>query len=707
MKLTNDQLGHTYELEALRAKLLPEYLKTSRVSSFLLFGPIAASILSTFIFEFRDYGVIIGASIALGFGLFVLYYIYFNKDESHLFIHQYKEDLIKPFLRAEYGAKTELDYATARKRYESSIYAPDYEDVRFLLGESFSIVVDGLDVAFYEIEVSYHTGKERRDHYAGAFVSVELPVSFSGLTVLSNLPGEFGERALEMDNLRFHGRYDVMSTNETEARYLLTPKVMENLEKLGNSIYNSIKLELFGNQIFLFLETKRDLMEPTDMETPVTSKSVADNLDNIRSEVSIVLDMVQSLELSALPEINPSILRKKSEEEKRVLTKAAPAEQSVAHVEKQEHPSPIVPDELELEAKAQEEELLKQQDDLTLWSLFYRGGVFPIVMFSFILYFMYAGDSRPTSEIIDDTVVRFFSVPDTIKTPQEFSKVNEGDLVRVEPRGYCFGYIHDKQDNSDICMGLRFLDSDFTEENANAMVKQIYSFTNAVQRFINEVDRSWKKGDSFKLTGRWSAYGKLERIWRKDFVNYNTVVQQAYTLSKVYGADTKMLTQDLLNLYAKDKPHRAAHLKENGIEGLIQANIQTVKDIDPEYQKVFRRNMDHFVYTLTKAMIDKNMDFPGYVLRLDNEDPALSHITNPLTPVSFSEKILRIRQVEHKGPLTVLDVRYVYGPMRTKTLITMIIFGLIVSNLIFSLIWMVKMNRRREGIFNTRERTRL
>ena len=698
MKLTDEQFARIPELEAMRVHYLPGHIRTNRVSTFLLVTPIVASVMATLFLDLRHPGEVIGASVALGFGLLVLYLTKFAKDDSHLFIRQYKEDLIKPYLKEEYGAKNDLDYAAARTLYESSIYAPDVEEMRFLLGESFSIKAEGLDVAFYEIDVSYRSGDERRDHYAGAFVSVELPTRFTGITTLSNVPGDFGNSAIEMDNIRFHGRYDVMSSNETEARYLLTPKVMENLENLNSGIYDSIKVEFFDNKMFLFLKSKRDLMEPTDMHQPVTSESVRETLKKVRSEVQTVLETVRNLELEALPEVKKRNDFQEKRKEKELLSEVLPIEKVIREEEKEKPHAQSLPDASHLAAKEEEKRALERQSDFTFWWIFYRGGLFSFLIFGFILFLMYAGDPRSSSRIFNDTVVRFISTPDTIETPGELSRVSQGDLIEIEPKGYCYDFDLSVQSGySGACRGVRFLDGNFSKEDARKLMGRTGTLKMSIRDFIKDADASWVKAETYTQSKSRNIYGEYRKTWDRDFIHFDTVVLKARELCRKYGLDSGMVARDLLALYAQAEPQKASRLKRGGIERLAKSGIKRIKSIDPGYREVFKRKMDRFAQSLILSVIDANMDFPGYALRVDERDPDGFYIPEIVTPVSFKGDVIRINRIEHFGPQTVLYAGYAYGPMDGKSLATVVIFGLLLSNLIYSMIWSAQMNRRREG----------
>lgn len=117
--------------------------------------------------------------------------------------------------------------------------------------------------------------------YLGAFLYIEFPFEFS-CTLCVNVEGaENNFEAVVLEDITFNNNFKVLSDDQIEARYILTPDIMEKLLIL-NTKYNDFKLAFRGNRIYM-LFPKVNFFEVVSTKGGASSvfESIYDDVCNI------------------------------------------------------------------------------------------------------------------------------------------------------------------------------------------------------------------------------------------------------------------------------------------------------------------------------------------------------------------------------------------------------------------------------------------
>ena len=153
------------------------------------------------------------------------------------------------------------------------------------------------------------SGKSRRTVmiFKGLIVQLEFNKNFAGHTVvvpqreadiLLGLFGESGSRRrkeiVHLENADFENLYSVYSTNDQEARYLLTPKMMELILHARSVLDSDIRLAFIDNSLFLTIPTSADRFEVSLFNERVTPETAAGDLVEV---VGIAEKLVDVLDL--------------------------------------------------------------------------------------------------------------------------------------------------------------------------------------------------------------------------------------------------------------------------------------------------------------------------------------------------------------------------------------------------------------------------
>ncbi len=92
----------------------------------------------------------------------------------------------------------------------------------------------------------------------------------------------------------FEKAFVVSSTDQIEARYILSPSMMRRLLDLRARHDNELHISFIANRIYLALPQHSDLFEPPSLRTPLTIGAVR----RIIADLQSVLCIVEELDLN-------------------------------------------------------------------------------------------------------------------------------------------------------------------------------------------------------------------------------------------------------------------------------------------------------------------------------------------------------------------------------------------------------------------------
>jgi hypothetical protein len=101
-----------------------------------------------------------------------------------------------------------------------------------------------------------------------------------------------GESRVELEDPAFMQTFDTWSTDQTDARYVLSPSLMERLGMLHRA-FPGMRAKFEGGRLLLFLPRNQDLFETT-LDTPAADPRV---LASFNEQVKRCLEIVQVLDL--------------------------------------------------------------------------------------------------------------------------------------------------------------------------------------------------------------------------------------------------------------------------------------------------------------------------------------------------------------------------------------------------------------------------
>lgn len=144
---------------------------------------------------------------------------------------------------------------------------------------------------FTQRKLVYRNNKphyENIEVFHGVLILLDMNKNFSGQTVVLqdkgflNVFSKVNRDLKDLSNVKledsvFEKEFEVFSSDQIEARYLLTTAFMERMLKL-RAAYHADKIEFsfLNNQLFIALETNRDMFEPTSLFKTCLNKKLVE-----------------------------------------------------------------------------------------------------------------------------------------------------------------------------------------------------------------------------------------------------------------------------------------------------------------------------------------------------------------------------------------------------------------------------------------------
>ena len=231
--------------------------------------------------------------IILNFLFFILMYI---KGRYENFAkHKILISMLSYFGNFEYS-KSSIDNNNFKNRYINNLKLFEYQNIysvddriRGLYGEIF---IDIAEINNYEKKGIIKT--ENRIGKNALFIRAESPKNYEGITIITTQSHYKNMQEINLESVDFSKMFKVYSTDQIEARYLLTTAFMERLMEISKKEYvDKLHVSFEQNSMNIFIESSKDWFE-----IPI-NKSL-DNMLNLRQivdEFIIIIKLANTLKL--------------------------------------------------------------------------------------------------------------------------------------------------------------------------------------------------------------------------------------------------------------------------------------------------------------------------------------------------------------------------------------------------------------------------
>lgn len=163
----------------------------------------------------------------------------------------------------------------------------------------------GVDISFSEIKLKKKQNKSNKTVFDGlAVLLTQGTKRFHGHTILTRDQGKIGGwfktatsnmKRADLVDPEFEKLFDVFTTDQVEARYLIDPAIIENLKALYSEYGGKEMMAAFyDDHVLILISSDANHFEPADITIPATNE---ENLLTMKREIEDILAIVERLSL--------------------------------------------------------------------------------------------------------------------------------------------------------------------------------------------------------------------------------------------------------------------------------------------------------------------------------------------------------------------------------------------------------------------------
>lgn len=202
-------------------------------------------------------------------------YYFFESIFTDSFTFKFKRKVIRSIVEScgltyHPGGFVENDYLYMIYDFDIDKYSGN----DLIFGQIEGVRVKFSDVEAISIKEDLYRNKTHRVLFAGLLFVADFPKRLKAVTQICSGTDDFkdyGGKRARMDDAEFERYFRVYATDQIEARYALTPSLMESLKLLKMRFYRPINIVLTGDKICMAIRTGRDNFEP-DLRRPLVGK---------------------------------------------------------------------------------------------------------------------------------------------------------------------------------------------------------------------------------------------------------------------------------------------------------------------------------------------------------------------------------------------------------------------------------------------------
>lgn len=281
-------------LETTRKSILKRYLL-----GFLLVAALAA--INYLIVEMNPPEYVIIVSVAAS-AIGGFYYLYLTSKYQSNYIQTFKSEIVTEIVRQiNPDWKYIYNSGVSEHNYKQSGLFPHRYD-RYRAEDFVSGQIEKTDFEFSELHTQYkqvtYGAKGRRQErwvtiFKGLFMHADFNKNFSGITYVlpdtaERLFGKFGQTLQELigrgelvklENPEFEKLFVVYSSDQVEARYILTPTIMEAMVNLYKRFDGEIYFSFVGSRVYFAKGISVSMFEPNIFRSGVNFGDVKEMFD--------------------------------------------------------------------------------------------------------------------------------------------------------------------------------------------------------------------------------------------------------------------------------------------------------------------------------------------------------------------------------------------------------------------------------------------
>lgn len=284
-----------------------EIAKKLRIIQVIFVLMVVTVIYLTYKYNLQDSGDIIFSLITL----LLIIYVYIQKILTKDYVYYFKNSVIKKLIKS-FDSSLKYDpngYFPPALYNSSKLFLKKYD--RYSGNDLVSGQIDGISIIFSDIKTEYKTKDSKgRTHwhtiFKGLFFMADFNKNFKGITLVypdfaQKFFGDFGQflqefnkkyllSLVKMDHPEFEKEFVVYSNDQIEARYILTPNLMEKLVAFRKKVNQPIYLSFVNNHIFIAIYGQ-DHFEPTIFKSLLDFDVAKNYIETIKFSLGLVEEL--------------------------------------------------------------------------------------------------------------------------------------------------------------------------------------------------------------------------------------------------------------------------------------------------------------------------------------------------------------------------------------------------------------------------------
>lgn len=149
-----------------------------------------------------------------------------------------------------------------------------------------------------DVKLGYYTGGKHRRYVPvchGQFYIFDFNKRFKTNTIIRevNRWKPSGFKRVDLENVEFNKKFNVFSTNEHDAFYILTPHFMERLIAFEQEYHGVLFMSFHHNQLYIGIHNNKNRFEP-----PLFSVITENIYKTQTKEINIIKDIILDLKLN-------------------------------------------------------------------------------------------------------------------------------------------------------------------------------------------------------------------------------------------------------------------------------------------------------------------------------------------------------------------------------------------------------------------------
>lgn len=294
---SNEELRALYDND-LRDKLAAlEALRIQVRNRTILLGFLVLVTIASFVMSGEEgfsYLVFIGVAGVIG----ILWAIFAWRKDQGLYRKEFKENVVRAII-ALINPDWNYDpdgYIYPEEYYRSKLFTRQHD--RYKGDDLVTGAIDKTDFRVSELHTEYktqttdskgHTKTTWHTIFKGLFVHLDFNKEIKGETLVlpdtaEKLFGSFGRKLqswgsgnrelIKLENVEFEKLFVVYGTDQVEARYILTPAMMEAMIRIVEVYGRKVYFSFIGSRVYFAIMINRDLFEPRIFSSGVRFEDV-------------------------------------------------------------------------------------------------------------------------------------------------------------------------------------------------------------------------------------------------------------------------------------------------------------------------------------------------------------------------------------------------------------------------------------------------